>query len=313
MTTLRGSEYRVHEAAERWRAGGERRQIFQPFGPRLFVRVERPASGTRGLPLLILHGFPTSSFDFRATLPALAACRLVVLHDHVGFGLSDKPRDFSYSLIEQADAALALWRSLGIARAHLLAHDYGTSVATEILARRERGEDAIDLASLVLCNGSVHQELARPALSQRVLRGPAGPLLARLANQRFFVRQLRRIFGRPDAVEEGELVAAWDLCRHDGGTELVPRIAGYMAERIRFRRRWVGALERLALPTLVLWGDRDPIALPTIARALAAEIDGARLEWLAGLGHYPMLEDPPRWAAAVDRFLLEVESRAAQA
>ena len=80
-----------------------------------------------------------------------------------------------------------------------------------------------------------------------------------------------------------------------------------MDERVRFRDRWIGALTRLDVPTHVLWANRDPIAVPAIAEALAGEIPGARLAWLDGLGHYPMLEDAERWALAARAFLDEVK------
>ena len=63
-----------------------------------------------GPPLLILHGYPSSSHDYLAALPRLTQNYRVVLHDHLGFGLSQKPSDYSYSLLEQAEVALALWR-----------------------------------------------------------------------------------------------------------------------------------------------------------------------------------------------------------
>jgi pimeloyl-ACP methyl ester carboxylesterase len=69
----------------------------------------------------------------------LAKSRRVIVHDHLGFGLSDKPAEYSYSLMEQAAYAVGVWRKLGIRRGHLLANDYGTSVATELLARHVRG------------------------------------------------------------------------------------------------------------------------------------------------------------------------------
>ena len=253
---------------------------------------------------MILHGFPSSSRDFAAALPSLAAHRRVVVHDHLGFGLSDKPRAYSYSLIEQAEVAIAVWRELGVARGHLLAHDYGTSVATELLARRERGLCPIDFASVTLCNGSVHIDLAHLTPSQRLLRLPrVGPLFAKLASRRVFEIQVRRIFGDPSSVPGEELAAMWEGLVRDGGREVLPALAGYMHERVRFRERWVGALTRLDLPAHVLWGRRDPVAVPAIAEALAGEIPGARLAWLDELGHYPMLEAPERWAGAVNGFL----------
>ena len=63
--------------------------------------------------------------------------------------------------------------------------------------------------------------------------------------------------------------------------------------------RLLEAHERLDLPVQVLWGDRDPVAVPAIAERLASGIPHATLEWLPGVGHYPMLEAPARWAGAV--------------
>lgn len=285
-----------------WRDAG-RTLSAGPDGRQVFVRTDGPADAPW---LLILHGFPSSSLDFRHVLPRLAERYRVAVHDHPGFGLSDKPRDYSYSLLEQADAALSTWRALGISRAHLLAHDYGTSVATELLARRERGLLPIDLDSVTLTNGSVHIELAQLSLSQRLLRSKAiGPTFAKLANKAFFSRRIRNILAQPVAAEEIELM--WAALERAGGRAALPAISQYLGERTRFWHRWIGALTRLDRPAHVLWGRRDPIAVPAIAERLAAEIPGARLTWLDDLGHYPMLEAPDRWADAVLAFLDGVE------
>lgn len=267
-----------------------------------------------GAPLLVLHGFPSSSFDFHLALPMLAAHRRVVLHDHLGFGLSDKPERYSYSLMEQADAALLVWRALGITRGHLLAHDYGTSIATELLARRARGLLPIELSSVTLCNGSVHLELARLTPSQRLLRSPTlGPLFARVARPALFKAQLRRILGNPSSVSEEELDWMWAGLGHGGGRERLPAISSYLDERVRFRDRWTHALTAYEGPAHVLWGRRDPVAVAAIAARLAGELPRARLSWLEQLGHYPMLEEPHTWASAVLAYLEEVETARARA
>jgi pimeloyl-ACP methyl ester carboxylesterase len=257
-----------------------------------------PASAT---PLVILHGFPTSSHDFAAVIPELARDRRVVTFDLLGFGYSAKPARFSYSLVEQCDVALAVLRALGVTDLHLWAHDMGTSVATELLARRERGLLSPTLRSLALMNGSVHVELARPTLGQHVLRSPLGPLFARLNTRRTFVAQMRRIMARP--ADEATLDAMWELVSRDDGALRLPAIIGYIAERKRLWHRWINALTRLDLPALVAWGMRDPVAVPAIAHQLAREIPGAELVTWPDLGHYPQVEDPPRVAAALRDFL----------
>lgn len=282
-----------------WKARGRSLRI---FGHEVFVVAEGS-----GPTLLILHGFPTFSIDFRRALPALARGRRVVVHDHLGFGLSDKPERWSYSLVEQADVALAVWRELGIARGHLVAHDMGTSIATELLARRERGLLPIELASVTLSNGSVHIEMARLTPSQKLLRSPLGPLFAKVASRRVFKGQLRRVLADRYALEEAELDVLWEGVA--SSRDVLPRVIGYIAEREKFRDRWIGALERLDLPAHILWGRRDPVAVAPIAERLANEIPGARLTWLDELGHFPMLESPERWSEAVVKFVDEVERR----
>jgi pimeloyl-ACP methyl ester carboxylesterase len=291
-----------------WQARGRRVRI---FGRELFVVREGDGAPA---PLLVLHGFPTSSFDMRAALPRLAAERPVIVHDHLGFGLSDKParkpadhvgrEAFSYSLLEQAEMALGLWRELGVTRGHLLGHDYGTSVVTELLALRERGLLPLEILSVTLCNGSVHRELAHLTLAQKALLHPqVGPLFARFSNPRVFAAQMRRIVGEPRSLDDRELASLYAGIEHDGGRLLLPAISSYLDERVRFRERWIGALTRLDVPTHVLWGRRDPIAVPAMAEQLAREIPGATLTWLDELGHYPMIEDAARWANAANAWL----------
>lgn len=284
------------ESARVWRDAGRWEEL---AGMPVFLRDTGPAG--RADALVLLHGFPSSGHDWHAVLPALSAGHRVIVPDLPGYGLSAKPADYSYSLFEQADIVAMLLERLGVREAHVVAHDMGTSVACELAARRERGLLGFAMRSLVLMNGSVHIEMSRLTPSQKLLRSPLARLFTRVASERVFRLQMRRILGRRPA--EGELAAMWALMRHGGGLRRLPRLIGYIDERHRFRHRWIGALERLDLPVLVLWGPEDPVAVPGIARALAGEIPGASLCWLGGLGHYPQLEDPEATGAALRDFL----------
>ena len=295
------------ELLDSWRARGRELEV---FGQRVFV-VDQPAldatdDGEDRAPLVVLHGYPTSSHDFHRVLPILARDRRVVLHDHLGFGFSDKPANYSYSLFEQAEVAAEVWRQLGLESAHLLAHDYGTSVATELLARRERGLLGIEVVSVTLSNGSVHRELAKLRLSQHIARSPLGPLFGRLVTRGYFKHVLRKLWGVHARADEADLDAMWDAIALHDGPRRTHAISSYLDERLRFRHRWIGALERLDLPAHILWGRRDPIAVPAIAEQMARETPGAQLTWLDTLGHYPMLEDPEAWGEAMVAFLEEL-------
>jgi pimeloyl-ACP methyl ester carboxylesterase len=108
-------------------------------------------------------------------------------------------------------------------------------------------------------------------------------------------------------VPEAELDDLWALMSHDGGNLNFPRIIGYVDERKRFGRRWIGALETLDQPCLILWGARDPVAVVGIAEKLARETPTARLVRMEELGHYPQLEDPTRVVRELEVFLSSVE------
>ena len=132
-----------------WKSNGKQIAI---NGRSVFVIDKGKAKET----LVILHGYPTSTYDYYKVLPELTKKYRVVLHDHLGFGFSDKPLNYLYSLIEQADVALQLWKQLGLKEVVLLAHDYGTSIATEIIARANLHQLQINIKKMILCNGSVH-------------------------------------------------------------------------------------------------------------------------------------------------------------
>jgi pimeloyl-ACP methyl ester carboxylesterase len=253
-----------------------------------------------GVPVLVLHGFPTSSWDFAAAATHLhGKGRRVVLF---GFGFSDKPHDAGYSLFEQAEIAIAVARDLRLTRVHLWAHDMGTSVATELLALRERGLLPFEIASITLMNGSVHIDMANPTLGQRILKSPLGPAFARLSRKSIFEQQMRSIFAPQHPPSTADLEGMWSLVTRADGQLRLPSTIRYMEERVRFRRRWIGALERLDLPMLVAWGELDPVAKLAIGERLARETPGADLTTWPDLGHYPQVEAPDRVADLVDEF-----------
>ncbi|MDH3625735.1 MAG: alpha/beta hydrolase [Myxococcales bacterium] len=250
--------------------------------------------------LLILHGYPTSSYDYWRALPILAEHYRVIVHDHLGFGFSDKPRDYSYSLVDQADYAIALWRDLGVTEADVLGHDYGSSVATELLARRNFGSEPIKLRSLTLCNGSMHIELANLRVMQRLLKAPGiGPVVARLASEPLFHRNIRRIFADPSFLDAEELNAMWSQLIAGAGRDVLPVITRYIDERYRLWHRWIGALRETDLPIHIVWARQDPVAVEKMAHVLHDEIANSDLQLLDGVGHFPMIEAAERWSAAV--------------
>jgi pimeloyl-ACP methyl ester carboxylesterase len=249
--------------------------------------------------LLLLHGFPSSSYDWRF-LCELETDRAVLAPDFLGFGLSGKPRDHDYSLLWQADMVEEVVRREARGRPiFVLAHDMGTSVANELMARDGEGRLSFPIAGVLLLNGSMVQGAASPTLGQRLLRGPLGGLAARLSSERFFRAQFGSIFSPRHPLTDEEAEDQWALLRHGGGVRIGNRTIGYMDERERRAERWLGALRDWPGSVAIAWGMLDPVATPNVLDAVRALRPQARVTEWPDLGHYPQIEDPARVTAAL--------------
>lgn len=261
-----------------------------------------------GEPLLLVHGFPTASWDWRQHWTALAAQRRVIAPDLLGYGESDKPWPHDYRIGEQADLVLALADRLGIKRFDLVAHDYGDTVAQELLARDlEHEPSARRVRSACLLNGGLFPECHRPLPTQRLLAGPLGPLAARLMRRGTLARGMRRIFGADTPPGDEELDGFWSLINLQHGRRVIPGLLGYLAERIRHRERWVGALERSAVPLCFINGLADPISGAHMAARFRELVPQGQVVELPGIGHYPQIEAPQATLDAVLALLARVQ------
>ncbi len=246
-----------------------------------------------GPPLLLIHGFPTSSWDWRRIWPGLASRFRVVAPDMIGYGFSAKPRRYPYATFRQADLVEGLLASRGIEEAHVLAHDYGDTVVQELLARRlEDPGRRFRIRSACLLNGGVFVEAIRPRPIQRLLLTPLGPLLGRVYGRHSFDRTFSALFGPRTRPTEDELAAYWEMVTRDGGRRIVHRLIRYLRERRTYRTRWVGALCATATPLRFVVGTEDPVSGTRMARRYRELIPRPDVVALDGIGHYPQVEDP---------------------
>ncbi len=288
MTTL-------PESVRRWRDGG---RLVDTMAGRVFVRSSLAAgeSDGAGPTVLLLHGFPSSSYDFRDVVARLGDRPWLTL-DFLGFGLSDKPRPHRYSLMEQADIVEQVVRRSVDGPVVLIAHDMGTSVATELLARDLAGELSFDLRRGVLTNGSVIIDRASLRPSQKVLRGPLGPLLSRLTTQRGFLGGFAKLFSAAHPLSADEGSAQWALLARDDGQRILHLLCAYLNERVEFAGRWHGAVRDWPKPLAFLWAVDDPVATTEVLAGLRELRPQAAVVELPGIGHYPQIEVPDQFTA----------------
>lgn len=281
----------------------ERRgSLHRLLGHGVFAADVPSAGSERAEPLLVIHGYPTSSFDFAQIVDRLAEHRRVVLVDLLGYGLSAKP-DLHYTMALQADLVVALVSELGIDRLALLTHDMGDTVGGELLARTIEGGWPVEVTRRVVTNGSIYIDMAHLTGGQQLLLSlPDEPIDEAMAPGRealatSLVATLSPAHSATDLSAHAELVV------HGGGNRMLARTIRYIEERRANERRFTGAIESHPSPLGIVWGPEDPIAVPAMAEKLRGVRPEAPLHWVEGSGHYPQLEDPEAYLAAVTSVL----------
>ena len=286
---------------EVWREQG---RYFDFKGQRVFLRIDGPAGAPA---LLLIHGFPTASWDWCKLWPELAQTHRLVAADMLGLGFSAKPRGHRYTVAEQADLFIAALDQAGVSECAVLAHDLGDTVAQELIARAIDGRLPVKLRGVILLNGGLFPETHRPVLLQKLLLSPLGPLIARLSSRKKLGANLAAIAGdvKPS---QAELDAMWQLMSRDDGRLALPGLIRYMVERRENRERWVGALQRCPVPLTVINGSADPISgAHMIARLRELKIPANIVE-LPRVGHYPQIEAPLAVLTAVRHALTKMSA-----
>jgi pimeloyl-ACP methyl ester carboxylesterase len=280
---------------EQWWAQGEHAQVALG-GVQRSIFCRRAGAGP---PMTLLHGFPSSSYDWARVLPELAAQRTLLLFDFLGFGASDKPADHDYSIGEQADLVEAMWAREGIAATAVVAHDYAVSVAQELLARRAAGSLAVDLVAVHLLNGGLYPDVYRPQPGQLALLDPEqGPQISAQITQELWTMALAPTFAEGfDATADSADI--WRAMSREDGHRITHRLIQYMKDREVNRERWVGALEHTDVPLSFVWGMLDPISGAHMAQRIRERLPDAPLLALDDVCHWPALEAPERVVGAV--------------
>jgi pimeloyl-ACP methyl ester carboxylesterase len=216
----------------------------------------------------------------------------------LGFGFSDKPNK-DYSIFEQADIFDALLNKLGVKQYHLLAHDYGDTVAQELLARHHK---IGAILSVVFSNGGLFPETHHPVLLQKLLLSPIGFILSKLVRYEKFKKNFDVICAKK--LSEDELKAYWQMLEYKGGVLIMHKLIAYMTERKQNRERWVGVMQQTQVPMMLIDGLLDPISGKHMAERYEELIPNPQVTKLADTGHYPQVESPAAFSSAALTFLL---------
>jgi pimeloyl-ACP methyl ester carboxylesterase len=293
---------------ERWSARG---QSFDYLGFDVFY--VREGAGSQ---VVLIHGYPFSSFDWTRIWPALSERFELIAPDMLGMGFSAKPARYEYSVHDHADMHEALLDHLGARECHLLAHDLGDSVAQELLARHELGQQTgapFEIKSITWLNGGLFNEAYTPRPIQKLLSTtPLGDLFARyrrvLLTDAVLDRALDEMFG-PGTKPSPQLLEQFhQIMSYNDGRRVTHKVGRFVLDRYRHRNRWVRAMRRTRVPMRLIDGPCDPNSGRHMAERYLELIPNPDVVMLdERIGHWPQLEDPTAVMVHFLEFIERVE------
>lgn len=294
-------------------------ELFYLCTPNFFTS---PTDGNRQKPrLLVLHGYPTSSYDFAGIWDQLTEEFEVFAWDYAGYGFSQKVHrtipqqvDLLESLLEE----LGLWKdhSAGTTkpsspRLHIFSHDLGDTLMQEMLARQvldapDSRRRSLSIESVVALNGGLFPAIHRPTFMQRIMLVPfLASFVANFISPEVFRTSVSKVFGPNTKPSDLDISEWFALGTSNGGDALFAKNIQYITERDENQERWEGALCRYiegGSPFRLIDGPADPVSGrhladhvqatlvplakdPKLAKHMVVYLDDE-------IGHWPQMEAP---------------------
>ena len=262
-------------------------------------------NGQIGKPVIFLmHGFPTSCYDWYKIWPTLHKSFHLIAFDFLGFGYSDKPYPYTYTIEEQADIADQILILKKVSSCYVMAHDYAVSVTQELIHRRLSNNQLPQFTKIILLNGGLFPEthMARPI--QKMLLGRWGKFVNMLLSKKSLKKNLIEVFGPNTAPSDQEIDAFWDIICHNNGKRCFHQTIHYMNDRIRNRDAWVNALINTSIPIRLVNGPEDPVSGRHLVERYKELVPNPDCVFLDNIGHYPNVEAPQEIIWQVNQYFV---------
>lgn len=268
-----------------------RGDYFSYKGKRVFYICQ----GT-GPVILIIHGYPYSSYEWCEIVDTLSVSNRLVLLDLLGMGFSDKPKKHDYSFNEHADIINLLLCHLNIKEVHVLSHDLGVSVVQELIARDVESKNEFVIKSSAFLNGGLFMDVYKPRFIQRMLsQSPSwlGKLLSRSISKNAINKSVRQVYG-PDTQPRDEFLdQQWDILLYNDGKAIAYLIGRLVFEKKIHQHRWISAMQKTPIPMCFINGPADPNSGIHMAKRYEELIPNPNVVLLSSnIGHWPHLEAP---------------------
>ncbi|MCH7336747.1 alpha/beta hydrolase [Acinetobacter sp. NIPH 2699] len=259
----------------------------------------RPAVNT----IFLIHGYPTSSFDWTRVWEQLSEEYQLVAIDLLGLGFSDKPVGHQYSVQDHADQCIALIQYLKLDNVHLVGHDLGVGVIQELLDRQLKKQLPHSIQSVVFMNGSLFSEAYRPRIIQKLMASFLGHLIVPLISFSVFSKSMLQMFDQHHQPTSSELEQWYKLLNYNYGKKSLVSLNRSIFTRFKYRDRLVNALIHNKVPMLLINGKNDPNSGEHMAVRYRELIPNPQVIEIDECGHWTPWEQPKIVAKEIMCFL----------
>lgn len=254
----------------------------------------------KGDPVLLVHGFGTSSYTWTYVAEELPSGYRYILLDLKGFGKSDKPQDVTYRLRDQAGILEQVIQTLDLRRVVLVGHSFGGAVVLAYLLDGRGKEDGYVRGLILLDTPGYPQRL--PPLVTRLTKPVVSKLGLQLLPARYLVRMTLEEVFFDDTKIPADLVEAYTQALElPGAKNALLVTAKYLTQEESPALGQQCAM--LTFPTLIIWGEKDEIVPLENASRFAADLPKCTVKTIANCGHAPQEECPTETAKIMSDFL----------
>jgi pimeloyl-ACP methyl ester carboxylesterase len=257
--------------------------------------------------LLIFHGYPYNSFDFKDLWSDLISNHQVIAPDMLGMGFSEKPANYNYNFEDHADMYTALLQYLNINEVEILAHDLGNSVVQELIARNQEKQNPFTIKSVAFLNGGLFMDVYKPRLIQRLLSQspkPIGKLVSSLMSKKSVDKATSEVFGINTKPSKELLQEFWEILNYNNGKSIAYLIGRLVFDKAKYQARWISAMQQTKIPMCFINGPSDPNSGNHMAKRYEELIPNPNVILLSkNIGHWPQLEAPQQVLDAYTHFI----------
>lgn len=272
--------------------------------PRIFdyqgIKINYYEAG-QGPPVLLLHGFGGCAYTWRYLIPPLAVAHRVLTLELKGYGLSDKPRDGHYAVVDQADIVAEFIRRQDLHDLVIMGHSMGGGVAVMTYLQLQQ-DNSGPIKKLVLIDSAGYPQKLPWFI--RLAKIPGANILAALLPPRFAAALvLKKCYYHKDQITEEQVNTYAYYGSLPGAQEAISQTAKQLVLKDKEMEALIAQYKTIQLPVLLIWGVEDEVVPLNVALSFKRDIHGAELVPLSGCGHIPPEEEPQATRQAIMDFL----------